>query len=97
VFSGGLAAATVATVAGVIALDRKSTLDDVCNPECPREHAEDINSYREARAVSYIGYGISVVAVGVGLWLWLGAEDEPQRARVEPWLGPRQGGLRGTF
>ncbi len=85
-------------VTGLSALGKKSTLDDVCKPECPQANAGDLDAYRSMRTLSYVGFGIGVIGVGVGTVLLVTAKKTaPAGAEVGLWLGPGGAGVSGVF
>jgi hypothetical protein len=83
--------------AGLVMLDKKSSLDNVCTTSCPPAAQNDLDTFRTARTTSFIGYGVGIAAIGAGAVLLLTAPSSPSEARLSPVLGPRQVGLRGTF
>ncbi len=77
VFLGtGAVAATVGTVSGIVALGKKSDLDEVCSPGCPASHEDTIDAYRMNRTMSYVGFTIGAVGVATGAYLLLSGTDE---------------------
>jgi hypothetical protein len=91
----GAAAAGIGTVTGLVALGKKSDLDEACNPGCNITHEETLDSYRLNRTISYVGFAVGVAAVSGGAYLLLsGSEEKPELA-----LGVEPGGacLWGTF
>ncbi len=93
----GGAALVTGVAAGVVMLDKKSSLDDVCSSTCPPAAQNDLDTFRTARTTSFIGYGVGIAAIGAGTVLLLTAPSAASEARLTPLLGPRQIGLRGTF
>ena len=91
---GGALLATSA-VTGLIALDKKSSLDDTCRPGCPPRSRSDIDAFRTHRTLSYASLGIGAASLGIGAYLILSApSDAPRTALV---LGPEQVLVRGRF
>jgi hypothetical protein len=91
----GAAAAGIGTVTGLVALGKKSDLDEACDPGCHVSHKETLDSYRLNRTISYVGFAIGVAGVSGGAYLLLsGSEEKPDLA-----LGVEPGGARlwGTF
>ena len=83
----GIGGAGLATglVGGFIMLDEKSKLDEVCAPTCPAESEGDLEAFRSARTVSFIGYGVGIVGLGAGALLLLTApRAEPEHSVREP-------------
>lgn len=93
---GGAGLATGA-IAGLVMLDKQSTLDDVCTPTCPESSQDDLDGFRTARTVSFIGYGVGIVGVGVGAALLLTRSSSTDKAHLAPTLGLGHVGLRGRF
>ena len=88
-------------VTGVIALQTKSELEDVCNPLCPPAYADDVDKWRLTRTLSYVGFGLGIAGVASGTYLLL---HSPSRAgTVQPKtsvalaVGPASLALRGHF
>jgi hypothetical protein len=91
----GAAAAGIGTVTGVVALGKKSELDEACDPGCDVSHKETLDSYRMNRTISYIGFAVGVAGISGGAYLLLsGSEEKPELA-----LGVEPSGARlwGTF
>ena len=59
----------IGTYTGLVALDRKSELDSVCNPSCPPSSAADIDSFRSNRTISYVSFGVGIAAATTGVLL----------------------------
>lgn len=59
----------IGTYTGIVALNRKSELDSVCNPNCPPSSAGDIDSFRSNRTVSYVSFGVGIAAAATGVAL----------------------------
>jgi hypothetical protein len=93
----GVGAAGLATsaVAGLIALDKKSSLDSVCRPGCPSGSQGDIDAFRSSRTVSYVGLAIGVFGVGTGGYLLLSGSEEAAHVAVN--LGLASAGFSGAF
>jgi|RhiMethySRZTD1v2_1073278.scaffolds.fasta_scaffold39778_3 PEGA domain-containing protein len=103
-FGVGAVGLGVGAVTGKMSLDRVSELEDAC-PErrCSSAHQGDIDDAKLLGTVSTIGFGVGAVGVAAGIVLLVtsGSTDEKQAAtthrRVEPWIGARALGLRGSF
>ncbi len=68
-FGVGLAGVVVGSIAGMVALDRSSALQEGCNEDaCPSSERDTLRAYRAAGTVSTVGF----VAGGAGLLTALG-------------------------
>jgi hypothetical protein len=84
-------------IAGVLAIDKKSTIDK--SPACDGNRCSDrdlVDSYGMLRTVSSIGLIAGAVVAGVGVTLLFtgGSEKEPSAAAF---VGPGSVGVRGRF
>lgn len=88
----------VGAVTGLVAMNKKSTLDCMEN-SCTRDRLNDVQAYNSLRTVSTIGsVGGAVLAAVGGVLLLAAPSSAPERsARVEPVLSPSWVGMRGTF
>lgn len=95
----GGAGLIVGTIAGVIALSKKSTLNDECPGNvCPADKKGDLDSFRTTRTVSTIGFVVGVVGAGAGVALLLTApKAKSNSAFVSPFVGPGSLGVMGSF
>ncbi|HEY3501128.1 MAG TPA: hypothetical protein VGK73_40825 [Polyangiaceae bacterium] len=91
----GVAFTGAATVLGVLALGHKSDLDAACNPGCPEEYRDDLDTYRLERTLSYVGFAIGAVGVGSGIYLLLRSEPGSTSAALA--LSPSGVSLSGRF
>lgn len=84
--AGGAAAVAGGAVTGVMALNRKSELDDACTPGCPAGMSSEIKAFRLNRTLSYIGFGVGAAAIGTGTYLLIhrGSSGEQVGALVLP-------------
>lgn len=74
----GAVGATVGTVTGIVALGKKSDLDEVCSPGCPPSHEDTLDAYRLNRTLSYVGFAVGVAGIASGGYLLLsGTEEKP--------------------
>jgi tetratricopeptide (TPR) repeat protein len=105
-FVGVASAAVVATtVLGVIALDRKGTLDAVCGPSedaCPPGSEGDIATFRTTRALSYVSLGVAVASTAGALVLFTRGDASAPKTEiaVQPYDPLHRGSfvaLRSTF
>jgi hypothetical protein len=85
------------SITGVLAIDKKSTIDK--SPSCDGNRCSDrdlVDSYGTLRTVSSIGLIAGTVIAGVGVTLLFagGSEKEPSAAAF---VGPGSVGVRGRF
>lgn len=84
----GAAGVTTGVVAGLIMLDKKSSLDDACTPTCPASSEDDLDAFRTSRTISLIGYGVGIVGLTAGTLLLLTApSDDEEQATLRPRFG----------
>ena len=83
---------------GVLALQDKSTLDQVCAPSkaCPEASASDISSLTRDGTISTVGFGVAVAGAATGFLLWIltrpsGPSDAPRPVAFGP------GFMAGSF
>jgi hypothetical protein len=82
-------------VSGVVALQRKSDLDAVCRPGCPPSAAQDIDSFRTMRTISYVSLVAGAASLGLGGYLLL--TGSPESAHVAVTVGPANASVGGAF
>jgi hypothetical protein len=92
--AGGVGLATFA-VTGVMALEKKSSLDAVCRPGCPPSAADDIVSFRRMRTISYVSLAAGVAAIGIGGYVLLSGSRDSAHVAVS--IGPGTAGVGGAF
>lgn len=101
VTGAGAAFIGAGAVAGIIALNTKSDLEDVCNPLCPREYSDDLDKWRLTRTLSYVGFGLGIAGVASGTYLLLrpapSVGKAPRKSGVALAVGPASLSLRGHF
>ncbi len=101
----GIAAggAAVGTIAGISALNQKSTLDASCTngkAGCAPGYQDKLDGARTAGTVATIGFiagGAGLALAVVGLFLGGKAQAKGNAARMTPYLGPASAGFHGTF
>ena len=77
----GAASTLVGVGTGIYALNKKSTLDDACQPGCPPSVEDDIHSFRQFRTLSYAAFGLGAAGLAIGSYVLLtGEPDEPSIA-----------------
>lgn len=87
---GGLGAGA-ATISLVLAAERKSRLDDVCDPGCPESARDDLESFRFQRTVFFVSAAVAVAGLGVGSYFtFWGDEGEELVVQVSPFGGALQ-------
>jgi hypothetical protein len=105
-FSVGGAGLLVGTIAGVLALGSKSTLDGECpNKTCPSPKAQsDIDSLSSKATISTVGFGVGIAGVAVGAILLAVSHGSEKSASLDlprphwsPWIGVGSAGVGGTF
>lgn len=91
----GLASIALGTVTGVVALNRKSSLDAICRAGCPADSAAEIDSFRTNRTVSYTTFALGTAALGIGAYLLL--SGSPDSEGVSLAVRPGALSVRGRF
>ncbi len=84
----------VGVVTGILALNHKAELDDVCKPSCPPEYASDIDAFRLERTLSYVGFGLGIAGLAGGTYLLL--RPQPQ-SNVALNISPYSVAVSGRF
>jgi hypothetical protein len=88
-------------VTGVLALNTKSELEDVCNPLCPREYADDVDKWRLQRTLSYVSFGLGIAGVASGTYVLLQPAPRvgraPHTSSVALAVGPASLAVSGHF
>jgi hypothetical protein len=91
--AGGVLLVTSA-VTGVLALSAQSELDDHCEPGCPENMADELDSFRRNRTVSYVALALGAASLGAGGYLlW----STPSGSAAEVGLGLGSVRVRGRF
>jgi hypothetical protein len=88
----------IGTVFGIMALGKKSQLDDnedCADQTCAPAQEDSVDAYNTRRHVSSAGFIVGGVLAGVGVVLVLAAPSGKPRA--EAWFSPNAAGLRGRF
>jgi hypothetical protein len=95
----GVAGLAVFGVFGVLAIVEQNKLQDVCpNGGCGPAHYDQLDRYDTYKTLSTVGLigGGALMLLGAGLLLSR-PERDPNRAALEPLLGPGSVGLRGSL
>jgi len=93
----GGAGILVGGVAGALALDEKSTLEDGCkDKKCPPELHDDVDAFDRWRTVSSVGFVVGAVSVASGI-TWLLLDDGKKSVQVGADFGPGFARVRGRF
>jgi len=91
----------VGVVSGIVMNGHQSDLDAKCVDDvCPADSVDDLDAFRGARTVSFIGYGVGFVGLGAGVALLLSAPSGPLSLRaghLVPWVSHDSAGVAGTF
>ena len=89
------------TITGVIAMGKKSDLEDsgFCSGDkCGPQAHDDVDSLNSMRTISTIGFVVGAVGVGAGLTLLLtGGEEEATATATDIYVGPSSVRFRGSF
>lgn len=99
----GIGAAGMATwgVSGLLALNKRSTLDDHCvNDNCPPPYHDTLSSYRTLRTVSGVAFAVGAIGIGTGAVLLMAAPDgkaKASRRRWHGWIGLTGAGVSGEY
>lgn len=103
----GGAGLVLGSVAGLVALSKKSSLDDHCQPRnaCPSDAQSDIDTMNAAATVSTIGFAVGAVAAGGGLVLLLTTKASsastggasPRSVAIRPFASWGAAGVEGSF
>lgn len=97
----GAAFVGAGAVTGVLALNTKSELEDVCNPLCPREYADDVDKWRLQRTLSYVSFGLGIAGVASGTYVLLRPAPRvgraPHTSSVALAVGPASLAVSGHF
>ena len=96
VLGAGATATVIGGVTGLVALSKKSDLDDAdCEEGCPPSFKDDITSFRRYRTVSYIGFGVGLLGIGWGTYLL--SNSERDETTIGLWLTPQGATVNGKF
>ena len=92
----------VGAMFGGLALGEKSALDGLCvDHTCNALEQHRIDRLQQDALVSTIGFGVGAVGLATAIYLFVTAPhastESAASSRLEPWIGPRDIGLRGRF
>jgi hypothetical protein len=103
-FLVGAAGLAVGATFGILAINKKSSLDSVCiDKTCPTQSQSDIDSLNTTATISTVGWVVGGIGVGGSLLLLLatgGGPKEPAapaHAALRPVIGPSSLGFGGSF
>lgn len=99
-FGVGAVGLAVGVGAGLAASSKHSSAEDACTGgKCVEgsSGADDLESFRQLRTISTVGYIVGAVGIGAGVTLWLTAPKSQTTGKTGAFLGPGRVGLRGTF
>jgi hypothetical protein len=99
-FGVGVVGLGVGIGAGLAASSKHSSAEDGCIGEKCVEGssgADDVDSFRQLRTISTVGYIVGAVGIGAGVTLWLTAPKSKTAARTGAFVGPASVGVRGAF
>jgi hypothetical protein len=94
----GGAGIVVGSVAGILALNKKSTIDD--SPRCVNNRCSDqnlVDSYGTLRTVSTVGFIAGGVLAGVGVALLVSSGSGDEKPQTSLLVGPGSVSLRRSF
>jgi hypothetical protein len=98
--SGG-AALAFGGVTGVMALSKRSQLDETpaCADDrnCPTQFSGEVDTLNTFRTLSTVGFIAGGVLTATGVTILLTAPRRPDAAQTALWVAPGSVGLRGTF
>jgi hypothetical protein len=91
----GSAGLALSAITGIVALEKKSTLDSQCHPGCPPSAADDLSTFRTTRTLSYVSLVAGSASLGLGGYILLtGSRDT---AYIGASISPTQAGIKGAF
>jgi len=93
--AGGGVAIAAGTVAGIAAMNHRSSLDAACSPGCPTNMSGDLSAFRRDRTLSYLGFGMGLVAAGTGAYLFF--HEGASGNQVGALLLPGGAAVAGSF
>jgi hypothetical protein len=98
-FGTAIVGVAVGTVTGVMTLSSTSDIKGRCQGDrCPPAVQGDIDSSKTTGWISTIAFGVAAAGVAVGvIGLVVGGGEAKPTARVRPWIGAGEAGVRGEF
>jgi hypothetical protein len=95
----GGAALVIGGVMHLMAKGKESALEDECSGlRCPPSAQDDLDAYQLYGTIALVGGITGGVGIAAGaVLLFTAPSDPPQRAYVQPWVGPGSAGVRGAF
>jgi len=92
----GAAGIGVGAITGVIALNKKSSLDAQCTPGCPPSASSDLDAFRSNRTLSYVSLAVGAVGLAAGGYILL-FTGQKETAHVAAGIGPGTIEISGAF
>jgi hypothetical protein len=101
-FGVGAVGIAVGSITGFMSLSKTSSVKSSCTDGvCPPAKEDDLSSAKTLANISNVGFAVGLVGIGLGVYGLMSSpsEKEPQArsARIEPVVGSRFIGARGTF
>lgn len=95
----GTAGVVVGATGALVAQGKRDDLEQQCDgSRCPPEAQGNLDSFRRARTISWVGYGIGAAGLVTGtVLLLLPKKRESSAATVKPWVGLGSAGVGGSF
>lgn len=96
----GGAGLIVGGVATVLAMGKRSELEDTCiDGKCPKSAEDDISAYHTYGTAMAVGFGVGIAGAAVGTYLLFFHDKKPktEEVGVRPLVGPGYAGVTGRF
>jgi len=96
----GVTGLAVGVTGALIARGKEANLEESCDgSRCPPSAQDDLDAFRSARTLSFVGYGVGALGL-IGGTLLMALPAEPARREsvsVSPWVGLGRAGIGGSF
>lgn len=98
-FGVGGAGLVVGTVTGLMAMGKRTTLNETCpDGKCPQDQKSNLDGYKTLGGVSTVGFVVGLVGVAAGgILLVIPKKETTKAAYVSPYLGLGGVGATGQF